>query len=269
MKEDNSHSWVRISFGTIRYVNNYVKYNTQSLASPQEEEAETSKLRSDCQPDQRQKRSLNQENLLAPRPFHLMKEFGLILYHRGKITIHTSCRKRVINILRNDRDVNRERDGAIQFYKIKFLMRDHSLSTQNWSDNRWLACLAAGGGPKRRYQYCPDYLGSIIYLPGSSRTFWGQHHWSGNAGSCVNYTWNIFLRLPCGKQFQYSFNSQQWFDTWWSRIKRKTICVLLAYWPKGRELSRSRKYWLFCAASCSIHAKLVEKAPGYSILDWY
>ena len=50
------------------------------------------------------------------------------------------------------------------FYKIKFLMRDHSLSTQNWSDNRWLAGLAAGGGPKRRYLYCPDYLGSIIYL---------------------------------------------------------------------------------------------------------
>ena len=40
MKEDNSHSWVRISYGTIRYVNNYIKYNTQSLASPQEEEAE-------------------------------------------------------------------------------------------------------------------------------------------------------------------------------------------------------------------------------------
>ena len=26
VKEDNSQSWVRISFGTIRYVNNYVKY---------------------------------------------------------------------------------------------------------------------------------------------------------------------------------------------------------------------------------------------------
>ena len=72
--------------------------------------------------------------------------------------------RRVINILRHNRDANRERDGAVQFYKIKFLMKDHSLSTQNWSDNRWLACLAAGGGPKRRYQYCPDYLGSIIYL---------------------------------------------------------------------------------------------------------
>ena len=40
MKEDNSQSWVRISYGTIRYVNNYIKYNTQSLASTQEEEAE-------------------------------------------------------------------------------------------------------------------------------------------------------------------------------------------------------------------------------------
>ena len=72
--------------------------------------------------------------------------------------------KRVINLLRHNLDVDRERDGAVQFYKIKFLMREYSLSTQNWSDNRWLACLAAGGGPKRRYQYCSDYLGSIIYL---------------------------------------------------------------------------------------------------------
>ena len=38
VKEDNSHSWVRFSYGTIRYVNNYIKYDTQSLASPQEEE---------------------------------------------------------------------------------------------------------------------------------------------------------------------------------------------------------------------------------------
>ena len=70
----------------------------------------------------------------------------------------------MINLLRHNQKVNREQDGAVQFYKIKFLIRDYSLSTQNWSDNRWLACLAAGGGPKRRYQYCSDYLGSIIYL---------------------------------------------------------------------------------------------------------
>ena len=72
--------------------------------------------------------------------------------------------KKVINLLRHNQKLHREQDGAVQFYKIKFHLRDYSLPVQNWSDNRWLACLAAGGGPKRRYQYCSDSLGSIIYL---------------------------------------------------------------------------------------------------------
>ena len=38
VNEDNSQSWVRISYGTVRYVNNYIKYDTQSIADPQEEE---------------------------------------------------------------------------------------------------------------------------------------------------------------------------------------------------------------------------------------
>ena len=38
VKEDTSQSWVRISFGTVRYVNNYIKYDTQNLAGPQKEE---------------------------------------------------------------------------------------------------------------------------------------------------------------------------------------------------------------------------------------
>ena len=38
VNEDNSQSWVRISYGTVRYVNNYILYDTQNLADPQEEE---------------------------------------------------------------------------------------------------------------------------------------------------------------------------------------------------------------------------------------
>ena len=33
-----------------------------------------------------------------------------------------------------------------------------------WSDDRWKACLAAGGEAKRRYQHCTDVSGLIIYL---------------------------------------------------------------------------------------------------------
>ena len=43
--------------------------------------------------------------------------------------------------------------------------RNHSSQVQHWSDDRWKACLAAGGGgSKRRYQYCSDNSGRILYL---------------------------------------------------------------------------------------------------------
>ena len=227
MKEDNSHSWVRISYGTIRYVNNYIKYNTQSLASPQEEEAEPasseviaarSKAKAKPQP--------RESSGTTTIPFNERIWIDIVPSKQDFDSHNLS--KRVINLLRHNQKVNREQDGAVQFYKIKFLIRDYSLSTQNWSDNRWLACLAAGGGPKRRYQYCFDSVGSIIYL----RALQGH---SGDSiidlamqDHVLIFTWNISLYLPCRKQFQYLFNSQQRIDTWRSRIKQKTICVLLA-----------------------------------------
>ena len=136
--------------------------------------------------------------------------------------------KRVINLPRHNQKLHREEDGAIQFYKIKFHLRDHHLPIQNWSDDRWIACLAAGGGSKRRYQYCSDNLGSIIYL----RALQGH-----SGGNLIDLTLQgnvligpgIFpLLLPCGKQFQSLFNYQQWIDTWRSEFEQKTICILLA-----------------------------------------
>ena len=72
--------------------------------------------------------------------------------------------KKVINLLRHNQTLHREEDGAIEFCKIKFHLRNHHSQIQNWSDDRWKACLAAGGGSKRRYQYCSDNLGTFIYL---------------------------------------------------------------------------------------------------------
>ena len=55
--------------------------------------------------------------------------------------------KKVINLLRHNQTSQREEDGAIEFCKIKFHLRNHHSQIQNWSDDRWKACLAAGGGP--------------------------------------------------------------------------------------------------------------------------
>ena len=32
----------------------------------------------------------------------------------------------------------------------------------HWSDDRWKACLAAGGGARMRFQYCTDASGTIV-----------------------------------------------------------------------------------------------------------
>ena len=163
VKEDNSQSWVRISYGTIRYVNNYIKYNTQSRASPQEEEAvpassEVIAARSKAKAKPQPRESSGTTTI----PFSERIWIDIVPSKQDFDSHNLS--KRVINLLRHSQKVHREQDGAVQFYKIKFHIRDYSFSTQNWSDSRWLACLAAGGGPKRRYQYCPDSVGSIIYL---------------------------------------------------------------------------------------------------------
>ena len=48
--------------------------------------------------------------------------------------------------------------------ELKNIFRVNLLQIPYWSDNRWKACLAAGGGAKRRYQYCTDGSGIIVYL---------------------------------------------------------------------------------------------------------
>ena len=54
--------------------------------------------------------------------------------------------KKVISLLRHNQTLQREDDGAIEFCKIKFHLRNHSSQVQHWSDDRWKSCLAAGGG---------------------------------------------------------------------------------------------------------------------------
>ena len=73
--------------------------------------------------------------------------------------------KKEIHLLRHPQKVQREDDGAVQFWRIKEHLQIQFSQIPHWSDNRWKACLAAGGGgAKRRYQYCTDVSGTIVYL---------------------------------------------------------------------------------------------------------
>ena len=71
---------------------------------------------------------------------------------------------KVINILRHSQKVQREDDGAVHFWRIKEHLQSQFSQIPFWSDNRWKAFLAAGGGAKKGYQYCTDIPGTIVYL---------------------------------------------------------------------------------------------------------
>ena len=164
VNQDNSHSWVRISYGTVKYVVDCIQDNTEIPVDPQEEQvpqtntrvvAARSKAKAKPQP-----RVL--AGTTATIPIHQRRWIDIEPSKQNLASYDLS--KKVINLLRHNQTVQREEDGAIQFYRIKFHLRNHHSQIQNWSDDRWKACLAAGGGSKRRYQYCSDNLGTIIYL---------------------------------------------------------------------------------------------------------
>ena len=164
VNQDNSHSWVRMSYGTVQYVIDSIQDNTEIPADPQEEQilqtstsvvAARSKAKSKPQP-----RVL--VGTTATIPIHERRWIDIEPSKQNLASYDLS--KKVINLLRHNQTLQREEDGAIEFCKIKFHLRNHHSQIQNWSDDRWKACLAAGGGSKRRYQYCSDNLGTILYL---------------------------------------------------------------------------------------------------------
>ena len=51
-------------------------------------------------------------------------------------------------------------ESSLSAYEVS----NHFPKVPYWSDDHCKACLAAGGGAKRRYQYCTDISGTIVYL---------------------------------------------------------------------------------------------------------
>ena len=67
-------------------------------------------------------------------------------------------------LLRHAQQVHREDHGAIEFWRIKDDLQKYFLHCHHWSDDKWKKSMAGGGGNKKRYQYCTDSSGAILYL---------------------------------------------------------------------------------------------------------
>ena len=57
--------------------------------------------------------------------------------------------KKLIHLLRHNKQVHREDDGAVQFWRIKENLQKHFPYCHHWSDCKWKKSMAGGGGNKK------------------------------------------------------------------------------------------------------------------------
>ena len=115
VNKDSSHSWVRISYGTVKYVIDSIEDNTESPADPQEEQiphtstsvvAARSKAKAKPQP-----REL--VGTTATIPIHERRWIDTKPSEQNLASYDIS--KKVTNLLRHNQTLQREEDGAIEF----------------------------------------------------------------------------------------------------------------------------------------------------------
>ena len=164
VSQDNSQSWVRISYGTNKYVVDSNYNNTEVPADLPEEQASQSSVKVIAARSKAKAKPQKRETVELPSTIPMNERKWIDIEPSEPSLSAYEVSKKVINLLRHNQTVQREEDGAVQFWRIKFYLRNQFSQISCWSDDRWKVCLAAGGGSKRRYQYCSDISGTILYL---------------------------------------------------------------------------------------------------------
>ena len=163
LSEDNTHSLIRILDGSNKFV---IDSNNNDIEVPEdllEEQASQSivkdfEARSKAKAKPQRREPVDYSPSIIP-----MNERKWIDIEPGDSSLSAhEVSKKVIHLLRHSQQVQREDDGAVHFWRIKEHLQSKFAQIPYWSDNRWKACLAAGGGAKKRHQYCTDTSGTIF-----------------------------------------------------------------------------------------------------------
>ena len=163
LSRDNTHSWVRISHGSNKFVMN-LNNNDTEIPEDQLEEYALQLNAKDFALRAKAKAKPQRIEPASPRIVPIERRNWIDIETRKYSLSKYEVSQKVILLLRHLQKVHREEDGAVHFWRIKDNLQDPFLQSIHWSDDRWKACLAAGGGAKRRYQCCTDVSGIIVYF---------------------------------------------------------------------------------------------------------
>ena len=167
--KDNSHSWVRISHGLNKLVTNLNNKdqddNEQETSEMQFEEYAlklnagdfASRSKAKAKPQRREPGDSSTRTISMGRE----RTWTDVEPQEHSLSDY-SVSKKLINLPRHG-SLPREDDGAIEFWRIKDYLQNHFVYSQHWSDEKWKSTMA-GGGHKKRFQYCTDASLEILYL---------------------------------------------------------------------------------------------------------
>ena len=164
LRKDNSQFWVRISRGSNKFVIDSNNKNTESPADLPEEQASQLKVKDFAARSKAKAKPRRRELVDSPSIIPMNERKWIDIEPSEPTLAAYDLSKKVISLLRHNQTVQREEDGAVHYWRIKENLQNPLPQSVYWSDDRWKVCLAAGGGAKRRFQYCIDDSGIIIYF---------------------------------------------------------------------------------------------------------
>ena len=165
LNRDNTHSWVRISHGSNKFVMDVNKNETEFSKNQIEEYA--LKLNAKyfaCRSKAKAKPQRREPAGSSPRIVPIERR-NWIDIEPGKYSFSEyEVSKKVTFLLRQSQHMHREEDGGVHFWRKRENLQHQFPQSIHSSDDRWKACLAARGGVRRRFQYCTDDWGTNVYF---------------------------------------------------------------------------------------------------------
>ena len=177
MNKDNFHSWVRISHGSNQFMMN-LNNNEQEIPEVQLEEyalkldAKDFASRSKAKAKPQRRDSASSFTRTIPTGERTWTDVEPGEYSLSDYDIS----KKLIHLLRHSKQVHREDDGAIEFWRIKDNLQKHFPYCLHWSGDRWKKSMAGGGGKLEKIPVLYCFFRNNLVPPSSSRSFRTQSY---------------------------------------------------------------------------------------------
>ena len=267
MNKDNSHSWVRISYGLNKLVTNL--NNEQETSEVQFEENASrlnagdvaSRSKAKVKPQRRDSASSSTRTIAIEERTWTDDEPGEYSISDREVS------KKLIHLLHHG-SLPRESEGAIEFWRIKDNLQKHFLHCHQWSDEKWKKSMARGGGGiKKKYQYCTDPSGQeTLYLRAlqghSGRSLIDP--WLQDNVLIPNNFFQYIYQVGCANNLHSIINSGS-IPGGRNSSNRQTVLFLFVE-PMDKNHQDPDHDRLGSTASCTIHAWSMEETSEYGVL---